>query len=247
MLIILDPGHGGKERANRGPTGYVEADGVLDIALKLRGRLVGAGYSVMITRDKDETVELYKRSELANVWGGNIFISLHTNAAADSKAKGTEVFYTLKNEWLNKSHSEEAKRVAEIIHKEIVQATGLKDRGLKTRLVDNPNSVINGKDYYSVIRRSNMPSLIIESGFHTNPEDEALLKTETFRGKIAEAIFVGLKEAYPIEKEIPKWQLDGFQKLIDEKIIIDPKYWENKFDKNLTVGELFMVLGKMIK
>ena len=202
--IVIDPGHGGTDRANRGPTGYIEADGVLDISLKLRKLLVDAGYTVMMTREKDETVALYKRAENANLWKGELFISVHTNAAADQNAGGVETFHTLVNEWNNQAHQREAKRVAEIVQKRLVSVTGLRNRGVKTRLINNAASVINGKDYYAVIRRSNMPALIVEVAFHSNRSEEALLKTDAFRTKAALSMFDAIKEAYPITPSAPK-------------------------------------------
>jgi len=198
MKIVIDPGHGGQDRYNRGPTGYVEADGVLDIGIRLRKLLEEAGYTIKMTRDTDETVSLYNRSEMANEWGGNLFLSLHTNAAATSSANGIEIFHS-QNGLYGDQFYQESKKVAEIIQDELIEATGLKDRGTKTRLIKSTTSSIYGKDYYAVIRRTKMPSLIIEMGFHTNPEEEALLKTPEFRQKLAEAIAAGVKEAYPIE------------------------------------------------
>lgn len=200
MKIVLDPGHGGADRANRGPTGYIEADGVLDIALRLRTLLVNAGYEVLMTRDKDETVELYRRAEMANQWQGQLFLSLHTNAA-DSTANGIETFHSFNGEW-GRIFYEEAKRTAEVIQRRLIQATGWRDRGIKTRLVTNTSSAIYGKDYYAVIRRSRMPALITELGFHTNPNEEALLKTVGFRQKLAEALALGIQEAYPVSKNL---------------------------------------------
>ena len=202
--IVIDPGHGGSERANRGPTGYVEADGVLDISLKLRKLLVDAGYTVMMTREKDETVELYKRPEKANLWKGELLISVHSNAAADQNAGGVETFHTLVNEWNNQTHYREAKRVAEIVQNKLVSATGLRNRGIKTRLINNAASPINGKDFYAVIRRANMAALIVEVAFHSNPKEEALLKTDDFRTKAAVAMFNAIKEAYPITSAAPQ-------------------------------------------
>ncbi len=201
MRIVLDPGHGGADRANRGPTGYIEADGVLDIGLRLRNLLIDAGYEVTMTRDKDETLELYQRSERANQWQGQLFISLHTNAAADSTANGIETFHSYNGEW-GSIFREEAKRAAEIVQRRLVQATGLRDRGIKTRLVSNSTSAINSLDYYAVIRRSRMPALITEMGFHTNPNEEALLKTVGFRQRLADAIAAGIREAYPTVRSL---------------------------------------------
>ncbi len=196
-LIIIDLGHGGADKLNKGHTGYIEADGVLDIGLRLKELLVASAYDFKMTREKDETVELYDRSMMANSWQGDILISLHTNAGPES-ANGIETFHTLKNEWGSK-HSAEAKRVADIMQKNLVLTTGLRDRGTKTRLVNNPGSPIDGKDYYAVIRRSNMPAIIIEMGFHTNRKEEELLKSPGFRELLAKALLKGIKEAYPLE------------------------------------------------
>ena len=202
IKIVIDPGHGGSNRANRGPTGYIEADGVLDISLKVRDKLASKGYNLILTRDKDETVPLYNRPEKANQEKADLFLSFHTNAAGDSSAGGVEVICTQVNEWNNKEHAAEAQRVSKIIQEKLVKATGLKDRGVKTRLVDYPSSPIHNKDYYAVTRRANMPSLIIESGFHSNPKEEALLKQESFREKIAQAVYEGIVLAYPLSNTL---------------------------------------------
>ncbi len=194
MKIVLDPGHGGKDRSNRGPTGYVEADGVLDIALKTRPLLSGY-FDVRLTRETDTTVDLYQRPQMANEWGAHLFISIHTNAGP-STAEGIESYCSLNGEWGDIYH-QEAQRVATILQEELVKVTKLKDRGVKTRLVESQGSEIYGKDYYAVIRRAQCPAVILEIGFHTNPKEEALLKTESFRQTIAEAIATGLKKAYP--------------------------------------------------
>lgn len=221
-LIVIDPGHGGTDRANVGSTGYVEADGVLDIGLRLKDLLKSAGYNLIMTRETDKTVSLNARSEMANNYKADLFISLHTNAGPIT-ANGIETFYTLNNEWGNQQHHLEAKRVADYIQRELVEATGLRDRGIKTRVVDNTSSVIYGKDYYSVIRRSNMPSLIIEMGFHTNPTEEALLKTGEFRQILAKAIFKGIEKAYPLSTNLtpilgePVASLQQAEKWLQEK------------------------------
>ena len=142
IKIVIDPGHGGSDRANRGPTGYIEADGVLDISLKVRDKLAGKGYHTLLTRDKDMTVPLYNRPEKANQEKADLFLSFHTNAAGDITAGGVEVICTQVNEWKSKEHAAEAQRVAKIIQDKMVKATGLKDRGVKTRLVDSPSSQI---------------------------------------------------------------------------------------------------------
>ncbi len=195
MLIVLDPGHGGRSRANVGPTGYVEADGVLDIGLRLRD-LLTPHYDVFMTREADVTVGLYDRPAMANELGADLFVSLHTNAGA-ANVRGAETYHSRNGEWGSIFH-DEAKRAAEQVQRELVKATGLIDRGTKTWLVNNPGSPIHGMDYLAVIRRAKMPALLVEAGFHSNLQDEALLKTPEFRQKIAEGIFKGIKAAYPV-------------------------------------------------
>ncbi len=193
MLIVLDPGHGGTSRANVGPTGYVEADGVLDIGLRLRD-LLTPYFAVRMTRQADITVELHDRTAMANELQADLFVSLHTNGGPP-EARGAEIFYSRNGEWGDIFHKE-AKRVALHVQRELVAATGLFDRGIKTWLINSPGSPLHGKDYLAVIRRAKMPSLLVESGFHTNPQEEALLKTPQFRQKIAQGIFLGLFVAY---------------------------------------------------
>jgi FtsZ-binding cell division protein ZapB len=171
----------------------VEADGVLDIGLRLRD-LLAPYFAVRMTREADVTVGLHARTAMANEWQADLFVSLHTNGGPP-EARGAETYHSRNGEWGDIFHRE-AKRVAERVQRELIVATGLIDRGIKTWLINSPGSPLHGKDYLSVIRRTKMPSLLVESGFHTNPQEEALLKTPQFRQKIAQGIFRGLFEAY---------------------------------------------------
>lgn len=206
--IFIDPGHGGTDTANRGPTGYVEAHGVLDIALRLK-ELLATNYEVQLSRELDITLSLEGRANKANAWGADLFVSIHTNAASP-EAKGIETWHSKNGEW-GTAFQAEAKQVALIVQEELVKATGFKDRGIKTRLVDNPGSPIHGLDYYAVIRKAKCPAIIIEAGFHTNPQEEALLKTSEFRQKVAEAIAAGIRRAYPVEALAPDIKEMGVQ------------------------------------
>lgn len=173
VKICIDPGHGGADRANRGPTGYVEADGVLDISLRLAAKLRAAGHQVKLTREKDMTLSLAERARIANSWGADIFISEHTNAGP-AEARGAEVIHSI--------HGGPGQRLAQLIYNELV-AIGLPGRKVYSRESQNHP----GQDYYGVIRMTKMPAVIVESEFHTNPEAEKLLKDPSWREKIAEA------------------------------------------------------------
>jgi N-acetylmuramoyl-L-alanine amidase len=170
--ICIDPGHGGTDRANRGPTGYIEADGVLDISLRLAAKL-RAGHQVKLTRYKDMTLSLAERAKIANEWGADIFISEHTNAGPPA-ARGVEVIHSI--------HGDSGQKLAQLIYNELV-AIGLPGRKVYSRESQNHP----GQDYYGVIRMAKMPAVIVESEFHTHPETEKLLKDPTWREKIAEA------------------------------------------------------------
>lgn len=177
--IFLDPGHGGSDRANKGPTGYVEADGALDIGLKLRDILKSRGFEVGMSRDKDISVSLSQRGKMAGNFKADLFLSIHSNAGA-SNATGTEVYYSV-----DLPHT---KALAAEMSKAVANALGIPDRGAKVRESQN----YKGEDYYTVIdtaQDSGVPRvLLIETAFHSNPKEEALLKQPAVRQKIADTL-----------------------------------------------------------
>lgn len=193
--ICIDPGHGGQDRANRGPTGYIEADGALDISLRLAAKLRPLGHEVKLTRDKDMTLSLAERAQIANSWGADIFISEHTNAGP-STARGVEVIHSI--------HGGPGQKLAQLIYDELV-ALGLPGR----RVFSRESESRPGQDYYGVIRMTKMPAVIVESEFHTNPAAEKLLRDSTWREKIAEAQARAiLKFLGPAKKEEKKGEED---------------------------------------
>ena len=223
MRICIDPGHGGSSRANRGPTGFIEADGVLDIALQLRPMLQPY-YDVRMTRETDKTVELYERAKMANDWKANLLISIHTNAGS-ATARGAETFHSFKGEW-GTIFQAEAKGTATVVQKELIAATHMIDRGIKTNIVNNPGSPIHGMDYYGVLRRTKCPSILVEAGFHTNPDEEALLKLSWFRKCIAEGIAKGVLKAYPVQKSGESGKFESaLQVLVKAGIVSSADYW----------------------
>jgi len=177
--ITIDPGHGGKDRANRGPTGYVEADGVLKISLYLEAEFLKyKDFQVQLTRYTDTYLTLTKRGRMAVDFGADLFISEHTNAA-NGTVRGTTVFYSI--------DLPGDKLLAEKMAAAVSGELGIPDRGAKTRaLPSNPN-----EDYYTVIntaQNGGIPHVILaESAFHDNPEDEKLLKDDSMLKKIAQA------------------------------------------------------------
>jgi len=97
--IGIDPGHGGTDRANVGSTGYVEADGVLDMSLACREDLIRAGFKVVMTRETDQSLTLDQRAAILNQAKVDYAISIHTNAAAVPSVRGIETIYSINRVW----------------------------------------------------------------------------------------------------------------------------------------------------
>ncbi len=152
-------------------------------------------YDVRMTRSEDATVRLVERTAMVNSYGSELMVSLHTNASSSPEVRGCEVYYSRNGEWGTRYH-DAAKGYAQAVQDGIIKLTGLQDRGTKTWLVNNPGSPIHGMDYLHMIRHSKCPALLVESGFHSNRQDEALLKTPDFRAKIAQGICNGIKAAF---------------------------------------------------
>ncbi|MCL5272664.1 MAG: N-acetylmuramoyl-L-alanine amidase, partial [Gammaproteobacteria bacterium] len=182
IKLMIDPGHGGKDRANEGPTGYIEADGVLLISLLLEKELLSTGaFEVGMTRRTDMTLGLTERGMAAAKFGASMFISEHTNAAGvspNTSARGASVIESvdLSDESLGKKFSAA-----------ISKALGIPNKGCYSR----ESLKYQGEDYYTVIdsaQDAGVPHVfIIESAFHDHAADEALLKIEANLLKIAQA------------------------------------------------------------
>lgn len=192
--IFIDPGHGGSDRANRGPTGYVEADGVLKIAKYLRDELLSTGkFEVRLSRESDSTVGLRERGNMAAAWKADMFISEHTNAGP-ATAAGTEVYYSI--------DLPNTKTFAQKLSAAVAKELGIPDRGAKIR----ESSTYKGEDYYGVIdsaQDGGVPAVfIIESAFHTNPKEEAMLKDDAVLKRIAKAQAKVICEYYGVQYQI---------------------------------------------
>ncbi|MDI3481541.1 MAG: N-acetylmuramoyl-L-alanine amidase [Tepidanaerobacteraceae bacterium] len=169
-VIVVDPGHGGSDPG--ACCGNVqEKDLNLDIGLKVKDLLEQRGAKVLMTRDKDISVNLYTRAGMANEINADLFISIHINAGENASASGTETLYY---------PDPEKKALAQAIQKSLVKAIGLADRGI----VERPGLVVT--------RETRMPSALVEVGFITNNNDRALLLREDFRQKAAEGIVNGI-------------------------------------------------------
>jgi len=211
--IVLDPGHGGDDPGAVGPTRLLEKDVVLAVAKELASLLEKEpGIEVHLTREKDRFLYLYRRTEIANQLGANIFISIHANAAPSRKATGVETFVNSKDfegegaEWVareeNKpAESEGISREAEALLWDMIQDKYKSESNDLAHFIQKRLSEATGledrgvkKAPFYVLRGAAMPAVLVEIGFISNPWEESKLKKDDFRKKIAQGILDGLKD-----------------------------------------------------
>lgn len=172
-LIIVDAGHGGKDPGARGTAGNVEKDFNLKVSMLMVEMLSEyKEFQVMATRSDDTFLTLQERVELANDMDADLFISIHANAYVPG-TRGTETYY----------YNKQSEAFARVIHKHLVQATQFPNRGVQTA------------PFY-VIKHTNMPAVLTESGFLTHPEENAKLMQPEFQKKVARALVNGIREYY---------------------------------------------------
>ncbi len=181
--IGIDPGHGGKDRANRGLTGYIEADGVLDISKHCANHLLENGYEITMTRERDETLSLRTRADILNKAQVDIAVSIHSNATGDYKVRGVETIHSI-------NQNSPGKKLARIIYDRLHNDLGLPGR----RVFSRESETNPGTDYYGIIKHTAMPCVIVEVEFHSNPKAEALLKDPDFRKRAGVSIAEGIME-----------------------------------------------------
>ncbi len=190
-LVVIDAGHGGWDsgalgKNEHGETELRECDANLAIAKKAQYYLESAGVSVLMTRTSDkalgdtEMADLLKRSEIANSANATLFVSIHNNSFTNSEASGTMVLYA---DTENKGdYGVTSKQLANDILSPLVGAMQLLNRGA----VDSPKMV--------VLKKTDMPSVLIECGFVSCPKDRAILKDDAMIDKIGAAIASGISK-----------------------------------------------------
>jgi len=170
LLVVLDPGHGGKDPGAVGIGGLREKDVVLPISHHVRKTLESNGLQVKMTRWDDRFISLGGRTEMANRADADLFISIHANAISMSRpdVNGAETFYYANGRGL-----------AQAIQRSILSKINMRDRGVK-------------KANFYVLRNSAMPAVLVEVGFVTGREDAPRLADPKFRQRMADAISDGI-------------------------------------------------------
>jgi N-acetylmuramoyl-L-alanine amidase len=170
--VVIDAGHGGSDPGAVGSKGTHEADLTLDISKRVVQMLNNrSDFIGLATRETDKFVSLGDRVDFANSQNADLFMSIHYNSSTSKEAHGTETYIYYNSDPL----------FGQIIHKHLIAATGLRDRGLKE------------SDFY-VIKNTRMPAALVEISFVSNPTEENLANTAAFKDKVSRALANALIE-----------------------------------------------------
>jgi N-acetylmuramoyl-L-alanine amidase len=212
--VVIDAGHGGKDPGAIGPSGLMEKDVVLDLARRLRELMQqDLQWRVTLTRDTDIFIPLEERTAIANAKAADLFVSIHANSAERPDAHGIETYF------LDLASDEQSMRVAARENATTVSKVSdlqhiLRDLQMTSKrnessllagsvqqaMVQAPNGGKNGRDLgvkhapFLVLMGAEMPSILVETGFVSNPGEERKLADPKYRAQAARAIFEGIKE-----------------------------------------------------
>jgi N-acetylmuramoyl-L-alanine amidase len=172
--IVIDAGHGGFDRGGVPGQRIAEKDKTLDVAQRLKRILQADGYRVVMTRDSDVFIPLGTRTAIANAYRNASFVSIHFNCSSRSGANGVETYY----------YRSDSAALAASIHRNVVAGAPTENRGIRRR-------------GFFVLRRTAIPSVLVECGFLTNPTEGRLAQTDGYRQKLAEQIARGIRRQPP--------------------------------------------------
>lgn len=224
MKIAIDNGHGNNTQGKRTP---VFSDGTFmkewefnsAVAKELKTILEFNGFDCLLVSPEATDTSLPTRVTRANNWAANVYVSIHANAFGNdwNTANGVETF-------IFDNTDAKTKKLGTVVQKRLIEATGLRDRGLKTN------------DELYVLNATNMPACLVECGFMTNLEEANLLRSQEYRSTCAVGIAKGIcdytgviyKEMnggdlevtrYQSIEEVPKWYRPTIEKLLEKKFL----------------------------
>jgi N-acetylmuramoyl-L-alanine amidase len=217
IRIVVDPGHGGKDLGAKGFHGSIEKEICLKVSKMVRreierfSKLQGLPIEVKLSRNEDEFIPLKERARLANVWGADLFVSVHANSSPAIKAKGFEVYFlspeatdeqasklarlenqapptpisaqviSILSDATTQYHVAESSQLAESMFSAVSQKIASNGRGVRQA----PFTVLHG---------TNMPAVLVEIGYVTNYEESRNLTRDAYLKRVASAISSGIVE-----------------------------------------------------
>ncbi len=181
-VIVIDPGHGGDDYgcSNEDET-LNEKTLTLATSNLLKKHLQKLGYRVIMTRTSDVRVALDKRARLANELNAEAFVSVHFNHAENTSAQGVEVFYH--KQATNLKRTEESHHLAQAVLRSVLLATNARSRGVKTA-------------NYRVIKKTEMPAILVEAGFLSHEKESSRCKDPDYMDAIAWGIAQGINNYF---------------------------------------------------
>ncbi|MBO0993701.1 N-acetylmuramoyl-L-alanine amidase [Bacillus sp. SD088] len=172
--IVIDPGHGGVDPGSIGLNNVFEKDMTMTTANVVAQKLRDAGATVIMTRDNDYFVSLENRTQISRDYNTHVFISLHYNAHSAHNVGGIEThYYTGGNSY----------KLAKEVQAELESSTPLRGRGIQ-------------QSAFQVIRENNAPSILVELGFITNPNELAFIQTQEYQNNVANGIVEGIRHYF---------------------------------------------------
>ena len=185
--IAIDPGHGGSDSGAIGPTGIMEKSVTMRVSRELKRLLEVEGATVILTRTGDTEVsekgasatsveELQARCDVANKAKADIFLSIHADAFTNREVKGTTAYYYAQG-------TKQSKLLADSVRTALIDAIGTVDRGTQSC------------NFY-VVKHTDMPAILVEISFISNPDEEKMMNSETGIKKIAQGIADGIADYF---------------------------------------------------
>lgn len=232
VIVALDAGHGGEDPGAVGPSGLFEKEIVLSVAQKLRA-LINAqpGMRAMLTRESDYFVPLHERVVKARRVKADLFVSIHADAFMNPQARGASVFALSENgatsaaaRWMaKKENASDQVGGVNIKNKDATVMRALLDMSTTAQIKDSiklANAVLGnlgkvGKLHrgkveqagFAVLKAPDIPSILVETGFISNPEEEAKLRDNGYQDEIAAAITKGIKRYFSKNPPMAKGRL----------------------------------------
>lgn len=221
VIVAIDPGHGGEDPGAIGPTGLREKDVVLSVALKLRDRINAVpGMRAMLTRDADFFVPLHDRVRKARRVQADLFVSIHADAFFKPHARGASVYALSQNgasssaaRWMaSRENAADLVGGVNIKAKDATVARALLDMSTAAQIKDSLKlggevlGQIRKVGYvhkgsveqagFAVLKAPDVPSILVETAFISNPEEEKKLRSNAYREQLVEALTTGIKRYF---------------------------------------------------
>jgi len=216
FTVVVDAGHGGEETGAKGPSGLLEKDVTLDVARRVKARLMSDdGTAVYLTRDDDRKVPLDDRTALANHEKADLFVSIHANSSRRDSARGSETYFlsyqatdddaralaALENDTLGIERGVTAQSGLDLVLWDLAQSAFLKESSdLAEEIQDRLNDTLGVRNRgikqapFRVLMGATMPAVLVEIAFISSPEEERHLREAAFKDRIAEAIAASIRK-----------------------------------------------------